>query len=201
MNDHPADVYTFLDQLQNANERHKNDPAYYAQLFRWLKDTTGTEARPEHSRGYELLEHYCVKHGLAADTPAVGGGVELTITLEGRLALRLHNKSTTEQAPATTPAAPTAPPTPDPTTIVYQGGQSYSDGAEARCVDQQYHDVLQAFMKTPRPMKTRELEQVVSNPSKVIKQLKQWFPGAVDVPGPDKGKGYMVRVKSQVSCG
>lgn len=175
MNDHPADVLNFLELLL----AHR------------------TDTLPERDR--EPLEWYCRTHGLTEDTPARGyldptgqyrELTTLTVTPQGRFALR-HR----EQAPATTPATPTTPPTPDPTTIVYHGEQSYSAGAEARCVDQQYHDVLQAFMKTPRSMKTKELERVVSNPSKVIGKLREWFPGAVDVPGPDKGKGYTVRVK------
>lgn len=188
---HPQQVYALLRTLRD----YTFSPEYRAQFAKWFNDKTGAVKRAEPDPNQDAWARYCLDNGLAGYEEWCGGQA-LTITDRGRLALLLHGQV---PLPATDGKQPI--PTPEPRTIVYHGGESYSAGGEARCVTQQYHDLLQAFLKTARPMKTTELERICSNPSKVVKQLKQWFPDAVEMPGKDKGKGYLVRVRAAVGNG
>jgi hypothetical protein len=82
----------------------------------------------------------------------------------------------------------------EPSTVYHHGEHSYSLGdTPPVVVTTEEHYALQAFMTTRRALDTKELQQRVSNPCRIMKQLDRKFPGAAQRPG-RKGDGYYIRV-------
>jgi len=82
--------------------------------------------------------------------------------------------------------------------ILHQGGLSYSlQGHPPVVVTKEEANVLCAFAETKAAMDTEALANVVANPSRVMKQLADKFPGTVRRPRPNKkGEGYYIDVRS-----
>ena len=83
-------------------------------------------------------------------------------------------------------------------TLWYHGEKSYSiDGVPVN-VTPEYHNVLQAFLKSGRAMGTKELEKSASNPSRALTTLAGKFPGTVRKPE-KKNDGYFIRVVAKAN--
>ncbi len=202
---HPEQAYTFLRWLKKptySGAHLKQLKQYLDHRTRRVKLSPSEEVEPpdEPFPNYDLWLTYCVDKGLVRELPHFAPEV----TQAGELALLLH-----EQASATTTEPNTTTPTPDPpaydpaTTILYEGGETYSGGGgKARPVAGDCYHVLQAFLARKRVMSTNELEaEGVKNVSRAMKKLKELFPSAVELPGTGEGvqkTGYLVRVTAKV---
>jgi hypothetical protein len=91
---------------------------------------------------------------------------------------------------------------PEQAAIWYHGGQSYSTDCKSPVtVTKERHDLLQVFLDQNEARTTRELEQLVNNPSDVVIKIEKKF-GTQAVRRPmHKGDGYFIRVRSAPSTG
>jgi hypothetical protein len=85
---------------------------------------------------------------------------------------------------------------PEPPTIWYHGGRSYSrDGKRPVCVSAEQHNFLKEFLDNSQAIVTKDLSKGICNVTDVAKKLAEKFPDAICFPK-EKGDGYFVRVRS-----
>ena len=82
-------------------------------------------------------------------------------------------------------------------TVYYHGERSYSlDGKSPTVVSNEQHQVLKEFLDKDHALTTDALKNAVGNVSNVLSKLSKRFGAAVRLPGPNKGDGYFIRVRT-----
>jgi hypothetical protein len=85
-------------------------------------------------------------------------------------------------------------------TVWHHGGRSYSiDGHAPVVVSRTEAIVLTAFMEARAALDTRALENRIDHVSRILKNLRLKFPGAVRAPGGKKGVGYYICVRAALA--